>query len=54
MTSQRKSDSEYADTLGGRLGEDIPTRSQKRLPTQNDEERLLPGNTIRYVLRLST
>ncbi|KAE8411745.1 hypothetical protein BDV36DRAFT_305465 [Aspergillus pseudocaelatus] len=47
MTSQRKSDSEYADTLGGRLGEDISTRSQKRLPTQNDEERLLPGNTIR-------
>ncbi|KNG90226.1 Ulp1 protease family protein [Aspergillus nomiae NRRL 13137] len=47
MTSQRKSDSEYADTLGGRLGEDKSTRSQTRLPTQNDEERLLPGNTIR-------
>ncbi|GMG32479.1 unnamed protein product [Aspergillus oryzae] len=44
MTSQRKSDSEYADTLGGRLGEDKSTRIQKRLPTQNDEERLLPGN----------
>ncbi|KAE8346041.1 hypothetical protein BDV24DRAFT_158844 [Aspergillus arachidicola] len=47
MTSQRKSDSENADTLGGRLGEDKSTRSQKRLPTQNDEERLLPGSTIR-------
>ncbi|KAE8380795.1 hypothetical protein BDV26DRAFT_119121 [Aspergillus bertholletiae] len=45
MTSQRNSDSEYADTLGGR--EDKSTRSQKRLPTQNDEERLLPGHTVR-------
>ncbi|BAE61549.1 unnamed protein product [Aspergillus oryzae RIB40] len=32
------------------LGEDKSTRIQKRLPTQNDEERLLPGSTIRGVV----
>ncbi|KAE8392618.1 hypothetical protein BDV23DRAFT_52253 [Aspergillus alliaceus] len=29
------------------LGEDKSTRSQKRPPTQNDEERLLPGHAVR-------
>ncbi|KAE8355756.1 hypothetical protein BDV28DRAFT_24081 [Aspergillus coremiiformis] len=47
MTSQCRSDSGYADTLSGRLGEDKSTRSQICLPIQNDEERLFPGNTMR-------